>query len=148
MVTMRLSRPRLIRALRAFGRMHRQITAVYLFGSTAKGHAGPLSDIDVGVLFCTASAAPRSLTGRAALAGEVSHACRRPDVDVVVLNEAPPLLAYEVVRHGPPLYERHRAQRITFEAQAIQRYLDLAPFLATARRYLKRQLMTRSTAHG
>ncbi len=127
-------------ALRTFGKAHPEIAAIYLFGSVAEGHAGPLSDLDVGVLLAEPAARSSLMDRRLALIADVSHACRRPDVDVVILNEAPPLLAYEVVGRGTLLFERDRDQRVAFEARAAGQYLDFAPFLATSAGYLKRQL--------
>lgn len=130
------------RGLQAVGRARREIAALYLFGSSVAGTTGPLSDLDVAVLVRE----PRRksmgrLDQRLALMGDIGHACRRSDVDVVTLNEAPPLLAYEVVTHGTILYERDHQARVAFEARTLQRYLDLRPFLATARAYLKRDLI-------
>lgn len=132
--------PILQEILHAFGNAHPEITAIYLFGSVAEGHAGPLSDLDVGVLFAEPAARSSSMDQRLALIADVSHACRRVDVDVVILNEATPLLAYEVVGRGTLLFERDHHQRVAFEARAIDQYLDFAPFLAISAGYLKRQL--------
>lgn len=127
-------------ALHTFGKVHPAVAAIYLFGSVAEGHAGPLSDLDVGVLLAEPSARSYSMDQRLALIADIGHACRRPDVDVVILNDATPLLAYEVVGRGTLLFERDHHQRVAFEARAIDHYLDFAPFLATSAGYLKRQL--------
>lgn len=127
-------------ALTAYGKSHQGIEAIYLFGSVAEGQAGPLSDLDVGVLLAEPAARSYSMDRRLTLIADVGHACRRPDVDVVILNEATPLLAYEVVGQGLLLFERDRDQRVAFEARAAGQYLDFAPFLATSAGYLKRQL--------
>lgn len=79
------------------------------------------------------------------LIAAATRACRRPDVDVVILNEATPVLKYEVVRAGRLICERDRPSRIAFEASAVQHYLDLEPFYRVSRFYLKRQLLAR---HG
>lgn len=130
------------RALRALGRKRPEIVTIYLFGSRATGHAGPLSDVDVAVLTDSAQAAAlKDPTRRVALVSDVMHACRRSDVDVVLLDEATPFLAYEIVSSGRLVYERDHQARVAFEAHALQRYLDLAPFLAVSRRYLKHQLL-------
>lgn len=79
-----------------------EILEAYLFGSRARGRAQPDSDIDVAV--CVDAGKARALGGswgyRAALATDLMAALRTNDVDVVVLNDAPPLLYRRVLRDG------------------------------------------------
>lgn len=129
------------KSLQALGKAHREIEAVYLFGSAAIGKTGPLSDLDIAVLLKGRLGPSRAEFRRELeLTADVMHACRRSDVDVVFLNQAPPLLAYEVVQKGQVLFERDRARRVEFEVNALKRMFDLEPFLETARRILKRRL--------
>ncbi len=128
-------------SLRDLGRAHREISALYLFGSSAKGKAGLLSDLDVAVLLDDSRPKRTGSFGfSSGLLAEVMRVCRRSDADLVVLNGADPLLAYEVVSGSVLLYERDRAGRVAYEAGAVCRYLDLLPFLQTARGYLKKHL--------
>ncbi len=96
----------------------------YLFGSAAKRQRGPMSDIDVGVLFDVS-------TGVADTAGRLQDAlCRalKTDrVDMVILSEAPPSLAYRVIRDGRCILCRSQRDREAFEARAVMRYLDFRP---------------------
>ena len=134
--------PQVRRALRALGDRHPNIIALYRFGSSVTGTAGPLSDLDIAVLIKPSTARDRrSLDRRLALVAEIGEACRRSDVDVVLLDDAPPHLAYEIVTGGVLLYERDHHARVAFEARALQHYLDLRPFLATTHAYLKRDLL-------
>ena len=124
-------------------RSHPEIHALYLFGSQAKGKSGPLSDLDIAVLLKIRQGQGTSKTAfwkRLELASDLMHACRRPDVDVVLLDEATPLLAYQVVRAGKLLYERDHFHRIEFEVGALKRFFDFRPFLEVARQILKRRL--------
>lgn len=137
---------RLTTSLRSLGQAHRPIRALYLFGSQATGKTGPLSDIDVAVLLDEKAVRPeRFFRFRLELIAAAARGCRRPDVEVVILNEATPVLKYEVVRAGRLVYERDRSLRIEFEARAVQHYLDLEPFYRIGRFYLKRQMLSR---HG
>lgn len=107
-----------------------------------------MSDLDIAVLIDESRLKPRSrFRFRLDLIGEATRAWGRPDVDVVLLNEASPLLAYEVVRSGRLLFERDHDARVAFEARTAQHYLDLEPFYRISRRYLKRQLL-RPRKHG
>lgn len=136
------------RPLQALGRSHREIAAIYLFGSHAAGKEGPLSDLDVALLLDERQVRPQKFFRfQMDLMGETAHACRRSDVDLVLLNRATPLLAYEVIRAGRLLYERDHDARVAFEARTVQHYLDLEPFYRVSRSYLKRQLL-KSKGHG
>ena len=48
-------------------------------------------------------------------------------MDVAVLNEASPLLAYEVLRHGVLLYCSDENTRVEFQVRALCAYEDTAP---------------------
>lgn len=112
----------LLRKLYRFFRGKRDILVAYLFGSMAKGAAGRLSDVDIAVL--TSKDRPLTLDDRLCLMGKLADILRR-EVDVVALNEAPPLLRFEVIRWGKVLYCRDEAERIAFEERAIDDYLDM-----------------------
>ncbi len=143
---LRLPETQLVVSLRSLARARRPISALYLFGSQATGKRGPLSDVDVAVLLDEKKVPPKKFFRfRLGLITAATGACRRPDVDVVILNEATPVLQYEVVRAGRLLYERDHSLRVEFEARAVQHYLDLEPFYRVSRSYLKRQLLSR---HG
>ena len=58
------------------------------------------------------------------LAAAISAATGHPRVEVVVLNEAPPLLAFEAVRRGRRVFVRAAGVAIAHETRARQRYLD------------------------
>jgi predicted nucleotidyltransferase len=102
------------------------VLAAYLFGSYATGKARPESDVDVAVLLSGTDEMER-FERRLRLMGEVEEALGRRPADVVVLNDAPPLLAHQVLRHGRLIFERDRAARVEFEVRAGQVYTDLAP---------------------
>ena len=75
----------------------REIQAAYLFGSAASGRARPDSDLDVAVLLNRPILAIRSLDYRLKLMTDLGAVLRRTDVDVVILNDAPPLLAHRIL---------------------------------------------------
>jgi predicted nucleotidyltransferase len=102
------------------------VLAAYLFGSYATGEARPESDVDVAVLLSGTDDMER-FERRLRLMGEVEEALGRRPADVVVLNDAPPLLAYQVLRYGRLIFERDRAARVEFEVRAGKIYADLQP---------------------
>jgi uncharacterized protein len=106
--------------------------AVYLFGSTARGTAGPTSDVDIGVL------SKRKSRGTLAsleleLEGELERLLGRT-VQVVVLHDAPPDLVHRVLRDGVLVHDGDSSARIAFEVRSRNEYFDLMPILDEYRR--------------
>jgi len=107
------------------------VVAVYVFGSVARGSAGPSSDVDIAVLF--AQAPPRRLNGpRFELEGQLERALGRR-VDLVVLNDAPADLAVRILRTGILVLDAQPAARIAFEVRTRNEAFDLEPMLAAYR---------------
>ncbi len=99
----------------------------YLFGSCARGEAQPHSDVDVAV-YIDPVQAPSSPFGYAAeLTSDLMRALGSDAVDVVVLNDAPPLLYHRVLRDGVRLLAREPAATTSREGRALSRYCDWVP---------------------
>ncbi len=108
------------------------IAAAYLFGSVARGTAGPKSDVDVGILYIKDP--PLTLDGLGLeLEGELEKLFRVP-VQVVVLNHASVDLLIRVLRDGKLLVDRDRSTRIRFEVKTRFEFWDLEPYLRRYRR--------------
>ena len=121
-----------------------EVLAGYICGSVASGRARPDSDVDVAVLVRPAVMKRHPSTYRLNLLADLRTALQRFDVDVVLLNTAPPALAQNVVRGGTVVCERSRAERIRFQVQALNRFLDTQPMRdlhidSLKRRYAKRR---------
>jgi predicted nucleotidyltransferase len=109
-----------------------QLVAAYLFGSQARGTAGPHSDIDLGLLM--RASPPRTLLGQPfALAEDLTALTNHP-VEIVVLNDAPVDLVHRVLRDGVLVIDRDPSARIRFEVASRNAYFDLKPFLDRYRR--------------
>lgn len=109
------------------------VAVAYLFGSQATGRAGALSDVDVAV----ALTAPESADVRLDLLASAIEALGTDEVDVVLLDGAPPLLRHRVLRDGVRIVDRDPRARVRFETRALLDYLDTAPLreqLAAGRR--------------
>ena len=116
-----------------------EIQAAYIFGSVAQGRARPDSDIDIAVLLNRALTAARALTYRLDLAAALGALLHRDDVQLVVLNEAPPLLAHRVLSRGVLVFERSRAARARFQVETARRYADMVPAIERYVEHLKKQ---------
>jgi uncharacterized protein len=68
------------------------VVAAYLFGSQARGDAGPLSDVDLAVWLGDDPDPGRRLSLQLALSAQAASLLETDEVELVVLNGAPPLL--------------------------------------------------------
>ncbi len=116
------------------------VVAAMLIGSQARGNAGPLSDIDVGVWYEPDLDSASRLELRLALDRAVTAALATEEVDIVMLNNATPLMRHRAVRDAHRLVERDRKARVRLEARAIIEYLDTAPLRAEMARGLRHRL--------
>lgn len=108
----------------------REVLEAYLFGSHARGEAQPHSDLDIAV-YIDEEAAEKSVFGyRAQLATELIAGLHSNDIDLLILNQAPPVLYYHVLRDGIRLLARDMRATTTREGRAVSRYCDFVPQLA------------------
>jgi uncharacterized protein len=129
----------LARAVARCAATHRDVVAAYVFGSSANGRIRADSDVDVAVLLARPLPPSRSLRYRLRLIADLGSALRRSDIDLVLLNDASPLLAHRVLSKGQLVFERSRSARVRFQVQTANRYADVIPMYETQIRYLKRQ---------
>lgn len=106
-----------------------EILDAYLFGSHARGDAAQHSDIDVAVYVDPDRARHSDFGYVAELTAELGTALGSDAVDVVVLNQAPPLLYHRILRDGVRVLARNPAATTTREGQALSRFCDYVPHL-------------------
>lgn len=106
-----------------------EILEAYLFGSLARGGVQPHSDVDVAVYVDPDRLGDSNWAYVAELTAELIGALAQNDVDVVVLNQAPPLLYHRVLRDGERLLTRDAVATTTREGRAFSRYCDYVPYL-------------------
>lgn len=107
------------------------VVSAYLFGSHAEGRAHRESDVDAGVLlrheiYPTARA---RFEARVRLSSRISAALRINQVDLVILNDVPPLLARRIVTEGRRVFCADLEADHSFVRDAQLRAADLEPFL-------------------
>lgn len=108
---------RLIKALEAFPEVELAVS----FGSEARGEATRGSDVDIGVQL-----KDKSLGVLQRLEVLLGRAVGR-EVDLVSLDESPPLLRFEIARDGKLLLERRPHAWTDFRARAMVDWWDWAP---------------------
>lgn len=112
------------------------LTAAYLFGSRARGDAGPISDYDIALLFAKNTPATIHYDSLLYAGGKLTSLFRCNDVDVISLNDTTSLaLKFEAIERGIPLFSRDDTlteDSVTdFEIRCRHEYFD---HIATKRR--------------
>jgi predicted nucleotidyltransferase len=125
----------LAQALRGALEAEPAIRLAYLFGSYARGEAGPTSDVDVALL----GDRPVDMMDLGAIGAQLGTVAGRR-VDVVDLRSAPPLLCRQVVAEGEPLLVRDPLLRFDFEQEAVRRCEDTRPLRAQQQELLRERL--------
>jgi len=129
-----MDKNKLIKALNG----HPEIEAAILFGSQATENANQESDIDLALLY-DSQEIPKPLD-LIQFKDELSDLMQQ-EVDIVLLNDASPIIAMQAVKNGVPLYVSNKKSYQNFEMRLITDYADLkrvrAPF---EKEILKRKL--------
>ena len=112
------------------------VQAAWLFGSPAEGRSHRESDIDVAVLlehgrFPDARA---RFEARVAMTADLVAVLHRNEVDLVVLNDAPPLFARRIVLDGRLVHCADADAEHVVRRDVQLRAADVAPFLERMRR--------------
>jgi predicted nucleotidyltransferase len=110
------------------------LVSAYLFGSYSLGRAHAESDVDIGVLLRHAKypTARERFEARLLLIAELQRAVGR-EVDLVILNDAPPPLARRIVTAGRRVFDADPGADHAFVRDVQLRAADLAPFLRWTR---------------
>jgi predicted nucleotidyltransferase len=99
------------------------IHIAYLFGSIVKGNVNELSDIDIAVMLDENLSKKDMLNMELDLISELTRVLKSDKIDLVVLNDSPLLLKYNIIKNGHFLTS-DESKRIAFETNIMSRYLD------------------------
>src|SRR5438067_12794988 len=112
----------------------RGLISAYLFGSVPAGRAHRESDVDLAVLLdrrVFPTPADR-FDARLRLTGRLHSALGR-EIDLIVLNDAPPQLGRHVMTSGKPIVVRDVERNHAHLRVTLSRAADLEPFLRRTR---------------
>ena len=127
---------RILSALASYFAAKPGVQAAWLFGSHCEGRSHRESDIDVAVLLehaCFPDARAR-FEVRVAMTTDIIALLHRNEVDLVVLNDAPPLFARRIVLDGRLVHCSDAQIEHAFRRDVQLRAADIAPFLERMRR--------------
>ncbi len=104
-----------------------EVSALYIFGSAARGRVTGESDIDIALLIDDRRKGRKSYESLKKSYYAASPAFSLRPVDIVIMNTAPPFLRHRVIKTGKVLFDRDRELRVRFTTDAIIAYLDYKP---------------------
>jgi uncharacterized protein len=116
------------------------VVAAMLIGSQARGDPGPLSDVDIAYWHDPRLDRSEGWGLRLALIDAAEKALHTSEVDMVPLNEAPPLMQQRAIRDAVRLIERDRDERVRLETRALLDYFDTKPLRAALKEGMMRRL--------
>ncbi|MEA1904541.1 MAG: nucleotidyltransferase domain-containing protein [Candidatus Hadarchaeota archaeon] len=116
----------------------KHVELAYLFGSAARGEAGKLSDIDVAVYLDESLTPGERFDLRLELIGKLTFLLGTDNVDLVVMNDVPILLKYNIIKEGT-LLRAEKGLKAKVESDILSKYLDMKYYIDRhAREGLKR----------
>jgi predicted nucleotidyltransferase len=114
----------LLRAVANAAESLAEIQAAFLFGSQASGRARTDSDIDVAVLIDVAATRVDARTRLRRVIEALAAHVAADRLDVVILNDAPPALAFQILKSGKLAFERDRIALHRFRVRTYARHAD------------------------
>ena len=102
------------------------VASAWVFGSLARGDAGPRSDLDVAILLVRAPTAA-DLDELRGLSAALERYAPSRRVDIIVLGPQGSVFRHRVLCEGRLVLDRDPARRSDFEARTISEYLDWKP---------------------
>jgi uncharacterized protein len=120
MATSTTSKEEIVRLFAQFAAEQPTVLAAYLFGSAVQNRLVDESDVDIGLLFERSPDALRLLE----LQEDVTTLLKRQS-DLVSLNQASPILAMQVLKHGELIFERSEKAVRQFQVRTLFAYFDL-----------------------
>lgn len=110
--------------MRDFFLKEESVELAYLFGSVAEHTAGPLSDVDIGVYLSETLTEKERIYKRIDLINELSNLLKSDKLDFIVINDASPVLRFEIIRPNVTIFSRNENLRVDVECRIMSEYLD------------------------
>lgn len=100
------------------------VFGLYLFGSGAQNRLQPLSDLDFGILLSRRLDKKQRFEKQIELIGKFNDFFGTDELDLVILNDAPPRFSFNILKYGKLLFFRDKKAIIDFREQLSNYYLD------------------------
>lgn len=111
-----------------------ELVLIILFGSYARGHANPESDVDIAV---RTKLREHDWQWEFDLIRDLVFALDCGNLDIVFINSANPLLMFEIATEGIPLYEADDGTFQDFQLYAAKHHHDARKIYRLQQLYLE-----------
>lgn len=109
-------------------RLDDDVAAVIIFGSASQGNLRPLSDLDLAVLLSDGLSKNQRMEKQLSLLGLANFIFKTDEIDLVILNEASPRMAYNILKTGMVMFIRDKNLYTDFRERITRHYLDFKYF--------------------
>lgn len=109
----------------------------YVFGSFGMGKSSLLSDVDVAFYILPGK---NGFEKKLSLMEEITSILKTDEVDIVILNEAPLTLCYQVLKTGRLLFSKDERLRLDFVNKVYNAYCDTEPLRKSAEANLLKRI--------
>ena len=106
----------------------KRVKLAYLFGSVAEGKEGKLSDVDLAVFLDESLSKKERFNLQLKLMSELTSILKTDRIDLTVMNNAPLLLKYNIIKHGKIL-KGDKETKIKVESGILSDYLDMKYYI-------------------
>jgi len=103
------------------------IKFAYLFGSVAGKKEGKLSDVDIAIFLDEKLSKKERISLQLEMVSHFMSLLKTDRIDVVIMNDAPILLKYNIIKHGKILKDDEK--RAEVEAKILSTYLDMKYYI-------------------
>lgn len=101
-----------------------QVELAYLFGSVAQQRAGKLSDVDLAIFLDESLDKYERFKIKLRLISDLEDILKTDRLDLVIMNDAPISLNFEIIKANYPLFIRDKNLKVDLEQYIMSRYLD------------------------
>ena len=101
-----------------------QVVLALVFGSVAKKRPNRLSDLDLGVVLADSVPNKKYPQTRLALLDKLGRILKKQPLDVIILNQASPLLTQMAISHGKVIFCPEQNLRIQFQIKSLKEFDD------------------------
>lgn len=100
------------------------VIALYAFGTLATGILKPLSDLDFGILLDDRLDKNQRFEKHIELIGKFNDTFRTDEIDLIILNDSPNRMAFQILKTGKMLACKNIAALTDYRECLVKNYLD------------------------
>ncbi|TSC79715.1 MAG: nucleotidyltransferase [Parcubacteria group bacterium Gr01-1014_29] len=125
------------------------VALAYVFGSVAQGTEGPLSDIDIAVLFDESVSKELQAEQEFSLVNSIGQVLKKERIDIINLGRIrSPVLKHRAIFLGRPIFAADEHLRVRFEKQVLEVYEDTKHLRHVTHTTMRRQIRERTFGNG